>query len=94
LVTLGRAYEGRARGGEDAVAERLTPPGDAGVGVHPHEQHVDAGAGLPAEHRRGPVDQHGQVEDDGLDACDLHGPAIIGDRRRSCQAAARPRASV
>ena len=58
--------------GKDAVAERLAPAGDAGVGVDADEQHVDGGAGPAAEHRRRPVDHHRQVEDDALDARDLH----------------------
>jgi len=48
------------------------PPGDPAVGVDADEQHVDAGPRPAAEHRRGPVDQHRQVENERLDPGDLH----------------------
>jgi hypothetical protein len=64
--------DGRARRRENAVAERLAPAGHSAVGVDAHEQHVDAGPGPAAEHRRGPVDHHRQREDDRLDSRDLH----------------------
>jgi len=55
------------------VAERLAPAGDAAIGVDANEQHIDAGPGPTAEHRRRALDQHRQVENERLNACDLHG---------------------
>src|SRR5439155_7426065 len=70
--------DGRARRGEDPVAERLTPAADTGVGVDAHQQHVDAGHRAVAQLRRRPLDDHRQVDDERLDAGDLHAQNATG----------------
>jgi len=60
------------RGRKHPMAERLAPADDAAVGLDADQQHVDAGSRPPAEHRRGPVDQHRHVEYERLNPCDLH----------------------
>src|SRR3989441_3443390 len=57
---------------KDAVAECFAPTGDPGIGVDTDEEHIDAGPGSPAEHRRGAVDLHRHGEDDRFDSRDLH----------------------
>src|SRR5207253_5967180 len=84
--------DGRPGRRKDAMTERLAPAGDAGVGVDADEQHVDAGPRPAAEHGRGAVDHHRQVENDRGDACDLHGEPLCPRSEYSLRrrAGARP----
>ena len=69
--------DGGARGVEDAMTEGLAPSRQAGVGLDPHQQHVDARPGMTMQHRRGGVDHEGQVQHEGLDPGDLHGFVVV-----------------
>ena len=67
-----QGVDDRARGREDTMTERLAPADDSRIGLEADEQHVDAGPRPAAEHRRGPVDQHREIENEGLNPSDLH----------------------